>query len=85
MHSLLVKSMFAAALALIVLKAGASAGELPAITVSARYGQSCRGSVGGLPVLVLRGTHSERGEAHGFLGAKEIVKVAAELEAQKGK
>ncbi|MBN1461324.1 MAG: hypothetical protein JXA57_17490 [Armatimonadetes bacterium] len=49
--------------------------ESPSVTVSERYGQSCRGTVDGLPVLVLRGTHRERGEAHGFLGAREIVKT----------
>lgn len=37
-----------------------------------RYGQSCRGTCGGLPVLVLRGTDQERGEAHGYLCAAEI-------------
>jgi hypothetical protein len=75
MHSLLVKSILAATFALILLKATASAQESPTITASQRYGQSCRGSVGGLPVLVLRGTHRERGEAHGFMGAREIVKT----------
>jgi len=75
MHSLLVKFMFAAILAIVAVGAAASAEEPATITVSQRYGQSCRGSVGGLPVLVLRGTHRERGEAHGFLGAKEIVKT----------
>jgi hypothetical protein len=75
MHSLLVKSVFAATCALALAQAMASAGGPPTLAASQRYGQSCRGSVGGLPVLLLRGTHRERGEAHGFLGAKEIVKT----------
>jgi hypothetical protein len=45
------------------------------LIVSARYGRSLRGSVDGLPLLVLRGTHRERGEAHGFLGAREIIRT----------
>jgi hypothetical protein len=74
MRSLFVRSMFAA-MALALLSAAASAEEMPIVNVSQRYGQSCRGSVGGFPVLVLRGTHRERGEAHGFLAAKEILKT----------
>jgi len=64
-----------AALAVVFLGVPAEADGSPAVIVSERYGQSCRGSVDGFPVLVLRGTHRERGEAHGFLGAREIVKT----------
>jgi hypothetical protein len=38
-----------------------------------RHGKSVRSAKDGVPTLVLRGTHRERGKAHGFLGAKEIV------------
>jgi len=75
MHSLLVKLMFAAAVALVFLGMAASADEAPAVSICERYGQSLRAAVGGFPVLVLRGTHRERGEAHGFLAAREIIKT----------
>ncbi|MCJ7751312.1 MAG: C45 family peptidase [Armatimonadetes bacterium] len=75
MHSLLVKSTLTATVALVFLSISASAGEPPKNNVFQRHGQSCRGTVGGFPVLVLRGTHRERGEAHGFLAAKEIIKT----------
>jgi len=75
MYRLHLKSMLAATAALAFLSVAGSAGEAPTITVSQRHGQSCRGTVGSLPVLVLRGTHRERGEAHGSLGAKEIIKT----------
>jgi hypothetical protein len=44
-------------------------------TVVARHGSSLRASVDGRAVLVLRGSHAERGEAHGMLGAREIVET----------
>jgi hypothetical protein len=74
MRTLQAKSVLAATAALVFLSR-AAAGDPPTFGVSQRHGQSCRGDVGSLPVLVLRGTHRERGEAHGFLGAKEIVKT----------
>jgi len=46
-----------------------------AVVVLARYGQSVRGTVDGFPLLVLRGTHAQRGEAHGALTAKQIIAV----------
>ena len=75
MHVPFAISMLPAAVALAFLSAAASAGEPPAPTVSQRHGQSCRATVGDFPLLVLRGTHRERGEAHGFLGAKEIIRT----------
>jgi len=45
------------------------------IVVRARHGQSIRGTIDGFPFLLLRGTHEERGEAHGALAAKEIVAI----------
>ncbi len=41
--------------------------------VTARYGESARGTINGLPLLVLRGTPSQRGQAQGFLCAREII------------
>lgn len=43
------------------------------VAVVARHGRSVRGTVDGFPFLLLRGTHAERGRAHGALAAKEIV------------
>ncbi len=39
------------------------------------HGKSVRGTIEGTPTLVLRGTHRERGRDHGFLCAKEIVRL----------
>ena len=75
MHTLRAKSILAGTAALVFLSMAAAAGEPPTISVSQRYGKSCRGTVGGFPLLVLRGTHRERGEAHGFLAAKEVLKT----------
>jgi hypothetical protein len=75
MDNLCLKSILTATVALAFLSMSASAGEPPESGVSRRHGQSCRGSVGGFPVLVLRGTHRERGEAHGFLAAREIIRT----------
>lgn len=38
-----------------------------------RHGQSERGTLRGLKVVILRGTHAERGEAQGALCAREII------------
>lgn len=43
------------------------------ITVSASYGTSVRGTIDGFPFIVLRGTHAERGMAHGVLAASNII------------
>lgn len=56
--------------AILLLCAAASAEP---VEVSGRHGKSWRGTVDGMPVLMLRGTHRERGEAHGRLAAREIV------------
>jgi hypothetical protein len=55
--------------------AGLAAQDTREVTVTQRYGTSVRATVDGFPILVLRGTHRERGKAHGFLGAREIVKT----------
>jgi hypothetical protein len=61
-----------------VATAAASANE-PTVKIDARHGQSWRGSVDGLSVLMLRGTHRERGEAHGKLAGPEIMKSCEQL------
>lgn len=43
------------------------------VTVTSSYGQSVRGTVDGFPFLMLRGTHTERGKAHGVLAASQII------------
>jgi hypothetical protein len=48
------------------------------IEVTARHGKSVRGKVEGYPFLLLRGTHRERGVAHGYLAARDILKVLDE-------
>jgi hypothetical protein len=45
----------------------------PGVQVEAKHGRSVRGTIDGLPLLVLKGTAAERGRDHGFLCAKEIV------------
>jgi len=75
MRDLLTRSALAAALIAVGGPATASAEATSKMIVTERYGKSCRGSVEGFPVLVLRGTHRERGEAHGFLGAREIIRT----------
>lgn len=42
------------------------------LQVVAKFGKSLRGTLDGAPVLLLRGTHQERGLAHGVLAGKEI-------------
>jgi CubicO group peptidase (beta-lactamase class C family) len=44
-----------------------------AVVPNARYGESYLGKLEHLPVLILRGNRSERGEAHGYLAAGEII------------
>jgi hypothetical protein len=68
-----------AVVAAIVLAAAcglATAAEGERIVVTQTYQKSLRGKIGEFPVLILRGTHRERGRAHGYLGAKEIVRTA---------
>lgn len=43
------------------------------VQVTSSYGQSVRGNVDGFPFLMLRGTHTERGKAHGVLAASQII------------
>lgn len=74
MHDVLVRAILVAAV-LVCVSVAAASEQTPACSVSQRYGESCRGVVDGFPVLVLRGTHRERGEAHGFLAAGEIIKT----------
>jgi hypothetical protein len=53
-----------------LLAAGASPQSAPQ-----SHGKSVRGTIDGLPFLLLRGTHRERGRDHGYLCAREIVQV----------
>jgi len=69
-------------IALLSLAPGCSqAGSFPeslepaSLRVEARHGDSVRATADGVPVLVLRGTHRQRGEAHGMLAAREIIDV----------
>lgn len=43
------------------------------IEIHARFEKSLRGTLDGAPILVLRGTHYERGLAHGYLAAEEML------------
>lgn len=43
------------------------------VQVTASYGQSVRGIIDGFPFLMLRGTHTERGKAHGVLAASQVI------------
>ena len=45
----------------------------PQMKVTARYGRSLRGTIGAVPVLLLRGSPEEMGEAHGFFAARDII------------
>jgi len=45
------------------------------LEVQERHGKSFRGTIDGFPILLLRGTHRERGEAHGRLEAAAIVSI----------
>lgn len=70
--------MIAAVFLVCALISPAIAGQ-PTIEIKARHGQSWRGTVDGMNVLMLRGTHRERGEAHGRLAGKEIVASCNQL------
>lgn len=65
-------------LAVVLLIQPATAGQTT-VVVKAHHGQSWRGTIDDLPVLMLRGTHRERGEAHGKLAGKEIIKSCDQL------
>ena len=45
------------------------------LEIQERHGKSFRGTIDGFPVLLLRGTHRERGEAHGRLEAAAILSL----------
>lgn len=49
------------------------------IEVTRRYGKSLRGRVNSIPVLVLRGSYEELGEAHGVLAGKDIIRLLDSL------
>ncbi|MGD9648532.1 MAG: C45 family autoproteolytic acyltransferase/hydrolase, partial [Pirellulales bacterium] len=51
-------------------------------TVVERSGASLRATVDRRDVLVLRGSHAQRGEAHGVLGAREIIETVDFLAAK---
>lgn len=77
-----------AALLSIALWAG-SVCAASSVTVTARHGDSVRGEIDGVTFFVLRGTSQEQGEAHGALGAKDILTVLdgtliAQVEKQPG-
>ncbi len=46
---------------------------LDEVVILTRHGRSVRGTLNDFPLLVLRGTHAQRGEAHGALAAREII------------
>jgi len=77
MQRLIVTSLVLAGL--IIGGAQPSQAEPGKVVVVARHGPNWRGTVDGLPVLMLRGTHRERGEAHGRLAGKEIVLSCEQL------
>ena len=43
--------------------------------VTDHYGKSLRGAINGIPVLVIRGSYPEMGEAQGVLAGKDIIQV----------
>ncbi|HLY10743.1 MAG TPA: C45 family autoproteolytic acyltransferase/hydrolase [Planctomycetota bacterium] len=49
------------------------------LEIQERHGKSFRGTIDGFPVLMLRGTHRERGEAHGRLEAAAILSILDEV------
>jgi hypothetical protein len=67
------KNRLAFLLPLLLLLLGARPG-LP-LEIQERFGKSWRGTIDGFPVLLLRGTHRERGEAHGRLEAGAILSL----------
>ncbi|MCK5801596.1 MAG: hypothetical protein KAI66_02130 [Lentisphaeria bacterium] len=68
------KTRFALVLSVLLLALQSSAGGL---VIEKRFGKSFRGRYGALPVVVLRGTDAERGEAHGYLCNQEIEAMLA--------
>lgn len=62
-----------------VLVARQAAAGQPTVKIETTHGESWRGTCDGLPVLMLRGTHRERGEAHGALAGKAIVRSCDQL------
>jgi len=77
--SLLVRCALPLALLLTLATGPLARGEA---TVVARHGGSMRASVDGRAVLALRGSHAERGMAHGVLGAREIIETVDFLAAK---
>ncbi len=65
------REVSSAAILLLALTAAAHGQERATDVV--RFSKSWRGKVDGLPVLVLKGSHAERGTAHGTLFAREII------------
>lgn len=64
------------ALLLSLLALGAAPGA--SIEVLARHGRSVRGTIDGVPFLLLRGTAAERGFDHGVLGGRDFLRVLDE-------
>lgn len=62
-------------LPLLLLLGAAPAGP---IEIKAKHGRSVLGTIDNFPILLLRGTHKERGEAHGRLEAAVILAVLDE-------
>lgn len=48
------------------------------LEIQERHGRSFKGTVDGFPLMLLRGTHRERGEAHGRLQASTILGILDE-------
>lgn len=63
-------------LALLLSLGAAPSGPLE---IQERHGRSWKGAIDGFPVLVVRGTHRERGEAHGRLEAAAILSILDEV------
>jgi hypothetical protein len=49
------------------------AGSTAEVVVTDRHERSLRGTIDGQAFLLLRGDHTERGKAHGYLAAREIL------------
>lgn len=67
-----------AILAAVILLPAALAWAGPQVVVTARHGQSLRGSVEELPFVVLRGSREERAEAFGALAGPDLVTLLNE-------
>ena len=61
----------------LLLLLGAAPGA--SLEIQERHGKSFKGTIDGFPVLLLRGTHRERGEAHGRLEAAAILSILDEV------